>query len=181
MAVSLFLMAAGLILALTAVTAVYFLLYKRRINRALRSDAAHAHAMWPPSKILVTSALLLLSVAVVVSYFVGYKTAYDRLEAGTAAPQAETFYGEIIEITGSPETGNAITIQGLDINDPRYRGEFSFAVYGETMIEWQGMPLEFSDLEPGDRVSVTFDGEMTASSPTVLPHVLRIQLLDDAK
>ena len=66
------------------------------------------------------------------------------------------------------------------MNDRNYRGTFSFAVYGETSIEWHGTPLDFEALEVGDCISITFTGPMTESSPAVLVHVERIQLLDDA-
>ncbi len=121
--------------------------------------------------------VLLLSVATVAAWFAGYQTTYRRLED---AGRQETFYAEITRITGTPEEGNAVTVQGLAVNDRNYRGTFSFAVYGETSIEWHGTPLDFEALEVGDRISITFTGPVTESSPAALAHVERIQLLDDA-
>ena len=37
------------------------------------------------------------------------------------------------------------------------------------------------ELEAGDTVSITFAGGIQESSPAVIEHVVRIQLLDDAK
>ena len=65
------------------------------------------------------------------------------------------------------------------MNDINYRGEFSFSVFGETSLEWHNTPLDFSELEAGDIISVTYRGEIQEKSPAVINEVLRIQLLDD--
>lgn len=180
MAVSLFIVFLAVLLTLVLITAVYFLLYKRRINRTLLTGSTAGRAMSPPHTILVLASLALLILAVVVSYFIGYKTAYDRMESAGPSALPETFYAEILRITGTQEEGNAMQIQGSCENDARYRGLFSLSVYGETAIEWQGAPLAMEQLEPGDRIAVTFSGEISPSAPAVLEHVVRIQLLDDA-
>ena len=177
MVISLFWIILSIIIILLVMITAYFLLYRQRINRALR-EGGSPRPLAPPHRVLVLAALALLAAAVVVSYFAGYKTAYDRMENAGPTAWPETFYAEITGITGSPEVGNAVTVQGLDVNDARYRGTFSFAVYGETALERQGQPLGFSDLEIGDLVSVTFQGEPTPGEPAVLAHVVRVQLLE---
>ena len=157
----------------------YLLLYRRRANRVLSGGAA-GRPMRPPHTAAAALAVLVLSAAVAASYFAGYKAAYDRMEAGSSAPVPETFYGEITDISGTPEAGNAVTVRGLAVNDPRYRGNFSFAVYGETSIERQGRPASFADLDEGDAVAVTFTGAPEPSDPAVLAHVVRVQILEDA-
>ena len=175
----------GLLFIFAAVVAVYYLIYKRDLNRALRAGQRKRTAMAPPYQVSLAAALLILAAAVGISYFVGYKTAYDRMEGADLPPsqweEQQTFYAEIREITGTPEEGNSVTVQGLSVNDINYRGTFSFAVFGETRIEWRGEPLGFEELEAGDTVSITFAGGIQESSPAVIEHVVRIQLLDDAK
>lgn len=177
MVISLFWIILSIIITLLVMITAYFLLYRRRINRALQ-EGGSPRPLAPPHRVLVLAALVLLAAAVVISYFVGYKTAYDRMENAGPAAWPETFYAEITGITGSPEAGTSVTVQGLAVNDARYRGAFSFAVYGETALERQGQPLDFSDLEIGDLVAVTFRGEPTSGEPAVLAHVVRVQLLE---
>ena len=179
MAVSLFLVLLAALAVLALACGGYLLLYRRRANRALAGRAA-GRPMGPPHAAAALLAVLVLSAAVVASYFAGYKTAYDRMEAGGTAALPETFYGEITNISGTPEDGNAVTVRGLEVNDPRYRGDFVFALYGETAIERQGRTANFAELKEGATVAVTFTGAPEASDPAVLAHVIRVQILDGA-
>lgn len=178
----LILLAAALILA--ALAAAYFILYRRRINRALPPGKERHSVLPPPHRVLAgLAALLFLLLAIAVSYFTGYQTAYHRIESDIppqqAADASQTFYAEITQITGTLEEGNSVHVKGLAVNDINYRGEFSFSIYGETSLEWRGTTLTFDQLEPGDTVALTFTGEVMESYPAILPHVTRIQLLDD--
>ena len=83
MVISLFWIILSIIITLLVMITAYFLLYRRRINRALR-EGGSPRPLAPPHRVLVLAALVLLAAAVVISYFVGYKTAYDRME--NAAP-----------------------------------------------------------------------------------------------
>lgn len=182
-----FLTILGAIIIFALIVAVYFQVYKKNINRSLQAEKQIMHVMVPPYKVLILAAILVLISTTIAGYFVGYKTAYDRMENGTPVQDTETFsipqtfYAEITAITGSLENGNAVHIRGLAVNDIHFRGDFSFSVFGETIIEWHETPLEFSDLEIGDIISVTFIGEIQETSPAIINHVVRIQLLDDAK
>lgn len=66
---------------------------------------------------------MILAAVAVGSYFIGYKTAYDRMEDGSARQTIlpQTFYGEITEISG-----DLLSIDGLDVNDINYRDAFTF-------------------------------------------------------
>ena len=71
----------------------------------------------------IIAVIVLVSVAVGF-YFVGYKTAYDRIEESPGSSSIpQTFYATITEING-----NNFTVEGLDINDINYRGAFTFSV-----------------------------------------------------
>ena len=60
----------------------------------------------------IIAVIVLVSVAVGF-YFVGYKTAYDRIEESPGSSSIpQTFYATITEING-----NNFTVEGLDIND----------------------------------------------------------------
>ena len=69
----------------------------------------------------------------------------------------------------------------MDVNDVNFRGEFVFAVDDATQITWRYEPLELSELEPGDRISLTFEGDVLETSPAQLEDVTWVQLLDDEK
>ena len=181
-----FVMVLGAIAIVTAVSAIYFQLYKRHVNRAVKEGKRTAHTMVSPFYVLLITAILVLAATTIISYFVGYKTAYDRMENAASSQDdggeswgQQTFYAEITEISGTLEDGNTVTVKGLSVNDINYRGEFSFSVFGETSLEWHNTPLDFSELEAGDIISVTYRGEIQEKSPAVINEVLRIQLLDD--
>lgn len=177
----------GAIIVVAAIVVIYFQLYKRNVNRAIKAGNETAHTMASPFCVLIITAILVLILTTIISYFVGYKTAYDRIE-NAVTPQYEaeeigpqTFYAEIIAISGTLENGNLVTVKGLSVNDVNYRGEFSFSVFGETSLEWHNTSLEFSELEIGDTISITFSEEIQETSPATISQVLKIQLLDDNK
>ena len=122
--------------------------------------------------------VLAILVVAVISFFVGYKVAYDRYENSLDqnAMDSQTFYAEIKEINDTN-----ILVGGLPVNDYNYRGEFSFTVQGETKLEWRGTELSVSELEVGDCVAVTYTGWITETDPAGIDKVVRIQLLDDEK
>lgn len=126
---------------------------------------------------ILLSVLVILAVAVI-SFFVGYKVAYDRSENSLNQNETlpQTFYAEIKEINDSN-----ILVEGLSVNDYNYRGEFSFQVQDETKLEWRGTQLSVSELEVGDLVAITFMGGITETYPAGIDDVVRIQLLDDEK
>ena len=79
-----------------------------------------------------------------------------------------------------------ITIRGkrlriLAVNDINFRGRFHFQVEEDTELLWRYEALPLSDLDPGDRISITFTGPVAESDPAGLSDVVRIQLLDDEK
>ena len=82
-------MVMGAIAIITAVSAIYFQLYKRHVNRAVKEGKRTAHTMFSPFYVLLITAILVLAATTIISYFVGYKTAYDRMEnAATSQDEA---------------------------------------------------------------------------------------------
>lgn len=120
--------------------------------------------------------LFLIAIAIT-SYFIGYKTAYNRVEenSGTVIiPQ--TFYAEITDISDE-----LFTVDGLDINDINYRGAFTFSVYEETSLVWRGTEMQIEEFDVGDIISVSFVGYVQESYPGHILDVVQVQLLDDEK
>ena len=119
--------------------------------------------------------LLCCSAAVAgVFYFVGYKAAYDHIEASAPAPLPQTFYATITDIRG-----DVLAVTGMEVNDINFRQEFSFVIVEETKITWRYTEIALEDLEVGDHISITFTGAILESYPGQIQHVDVIQLLDD--
>ena len=124
----------------------------------------------------IIAVIVLVSVAVGF-YFVGYKTAYDRIEESPGSQSIpQTFYATITEING-----NNFTVEGLDINDINYRGAFTFSVIAETELVWRGTEMQVEEFDIGDIISVSFTGLVQESYPGHILDVVRVQLLDDEK
>ncbi|HIW15814.1 MAG TPA: DUF3221 domain-containing protein [Firmicutes bacterium] len=119
---------------------------------------------------------ILMMLAIVGSYFLGYKTAYDRLEAGAGEALPQTFYATITE-----REGDHFAVEGLSVNDINFRGEFTFTITPDTSLIWRGETLPAEELQVGDRVAVTFDGTVQEVYPAVLTGVLQVQLLEDER
>lgn len=125
-----------------------------------------------PLKIIL---LITISCAIfTLAYFIGYKTAYDRIENTGINVYPQTFYAVIKE-----NNDGHMLVEGLDVNDINFRGEFTFTVLPETELTWRYTPVSLSDFDPGDTVSVTFTGEIMESYPAQIADVVKIQLLDD--
>ncbi|OUO29362.1 DUF3221 domain-containing protein [Lachnoclostridium sp. An298] len=107
-------------------------------------------------------------------FVIGYKTAYDRIEAATTTLESQTFYASISDIRDS-----TLSVQGMDVNDINFRGDFVLNIVEETKIVWRYTELSFEDLDVGDKIAVTFSGDVLESSPAQITQVEQIQLLDD--
>lgn len=89
---------------------------------------------------------------------------------------SQTFYAEIKNINGAN-----LLVDGLDVNDINYRGEFSFKIDEETKLEWRNTTIDISDFDEGDNISITFEGSIQETYPAKISDVVKIQLLDDEK
>lgn len=133
---------------------------------------------------IILSIIVIMFVAIV-SYFIGYKKAYDDYERDLDNHKVSynTFYATItdIEDTGLTIDDTAITVKGLDINDINFRGNFKFIITEATEIEWRYTNIDASELEIGDNISIIFTGGIQETDPAKIDDVLKIQLLDDEK
>lgn len=129
-------------------------------------------------KIILVIFIILISL--VIGYFIGYKRSYDKIESASQTTSyttnQQTFYAKIKEIND-----NSILVQGLSINDINHRGEFIFSIIEETELVWRGTEIKLYDLDIGDNISITFNGEILDSYPAQIKDVTKIQLLDDEK
>ena len=100
-------------------------------------------------------------------FYIGYRTAEPAIIT-------QTFYATISEITE-----DTVTVTGMDVNDINFRGEFVFGIEKETEIIWRYTDIAFSDLDTGDKIAITFAGEIMETYPMQITQVEQIQLLDD--
>ena len=113
--------------------------------------------------------LLTLLAAALLAFLAGRVSAPSQ-------PLGQTFYASVDQINGS-----SLAVTGLEVNDINHRGEFTFSVEKDTVLEWRHAPLTLAELEPGDTISVTYTGAVLESYPAQLQDVVRVQLLDDEK
>ncbi len=128
--------------------------------------------------IYLISIIICIAIVVSASFYIGYKTAYNRIENSEKFGRRQTFYATVSDVS-STETVKGMRVKGIDANDINFRGEFTFLVEKETKIVWRNTYITFEDLDVGDMVSITFYGEILETYPAQISHVEQIQLLDD--
>lgn len=120
-------------------------------------------------------ALVLVVLAAAAGLFGGYRWGASSAEPGMEEP-AQTFYAAVTEVRGS-----GLLVQGLEVNDINHRGAFTVPVDDATRITWRYEDMDFSELRPGQTVSITYRGGVQETDPAGLTDVTWIQLLDDEK
>ena len=123
-------------------------------------------------KFIVAAAFVIVAAAAgVAGFFIGRGGADAE---GGQIPESQTFYAAVEEINGA-----SFLVEGLSVNDINFRGAFEFTVDENTVLQWRYTPLEATQLEPGDNISITFTGEILETYPGQIRDVIKIQLLDD--
>ena len=89
--------------------------------------------------------------------------------------QSTTFYATVESVDSA-----GLLVKGLEINDINHRGEFVLSVDENTAVTWRGTPLTTADLAMGNRVSITYGGEVQETYPAGITKVIRIDLLEDS-
>lgn len=126
-------------------------------------------------RISLILALVLVVLAAGAGLFGGYHWGASSAEPETEEP-TQTFYATITEVSDS-----SLLVEGLEVNDINHRGAFTVPVDSSTRITWRYEAMDFSELKPGQTVSVTYSGAVMESDPAGLTDVTWIQLLDDEK
>ena len=169
-----FLPALAVTALLIVTVVVYFQVYKRNKKKALETNAGTHASPTPWDKTAILLTIVVFIVGIVISYFMGYKAAYDAYEESlsqTSNFDIHTYYAEITEIDS-----NSLLVKGISLNDEDYRSEFRYDVLEGTILEWHNTPISLSDLNEGDLISITLVVDLTGTTD-----VFKIQLLDDEK
>lgn len=121
-------------------------------------------------------ALKILCLIIAFAVTAGASFALGRITADTLAVPSVTFYATIDDISG-----NHLTVSGLEVNDINTRGQFTFSIDEDTVLEWRYTALTADELDAGDTIAVTYTGYVLETYPARLEKILKIQLLDDEK
>ncbi|MBQ8379947.1 MAG: DUF4362 domain-containing protein [Clostridia bacterium] len=84
------------------------------------------------------------------------------------------FYAEVKEVYD-----NKILVDGLDVNNINFQGEFEVPILESTTIKYNGETIELTNLKVGDKISVIFDGEILETYPAVVKKVREIELFSE--
>lgn len=123
---------------------------------------------------LLAGALILLLGGGTGGFFLGKAQTLKQQQHIVDARDCTTIYAVISDIRG-----DSVTVQGLDVNDINGRGAFSFTLSDKTDISWHHTKLAASALQQGNRIAVTYTGEVLESEPAQLSQVVKLEVLDD--
>ena len=146
--------------------------------------------------ILVLVGLTVFSVYLF-NQFSTYKNAYLKamdivISMSTSGRYPDCFYATIEDISTNQSLNgqSIIKVKGLDINEKRYRGEFTFGITLDNIgdnfkIEHNGEEVPFSSLKTGQTIAV-YDYSNTSSKAYTenteegyLSSVYKVSILDD--
>ena len=127
-------------------------------------------------KILI---IVVIMISLVVGFFIGqkYGPIPDIVETRIVG---QTFYATVENLI-QKEDGIYITVQGLDINESKYRESFSFKV-DNPFVSWGENQINILNLKKGTNISITFDGTVikaTDTNPAQINGIMQIRELDD--
>ena len=96
-------------------------------------------------------ALKILCLIIAFAVTAGASFALGRITADTSSVPSVTFYATIDDISG-----NHLTVSGLEVNDINTRGQFTFSIDEDTVLEWRYTALTADELDAGDTIAVTY-------------------------
>ncbi|MCM3716237.1 hypothetical protein [Halalkalibacter oceani] len=167
-----FLALVAILMIVAATVAVYFQVYKRHINKALAATEGKRTSMVPPNKVAIGMTIIVLLIGILISYFAGYVNAYKDYEEDVwvlAHSDIQTFYAEVKEVGEK-----SLMVDGISLNDEKYRGEFHYDIWEEVSIYRQDNAIPLSDLSEGDLVSITLLTDRTG-----ITNIFKIEQLAD--
>ena len=118
-------------------------------------------------------------ISLVVGFFIGQqcKSIPDTVENQMIG---QTFYATV-ENLEQKEDGVYVTVQGLNINESKYRGTFFFKA-NSAFVGWKDTQINILNLKKKTNISITFDGAVTKNTNTNLEEIngiIQIRVLED--
>lgn len=164
-----FLLILGMVFLLIILCVIYYRIYKRKINMALDGTADLHRPMPSPFNVAVILTVIFLLFAILMSFVIGFGMGYRSLDDDDKQIDVHAFYAEVQEIGTK-----TITVKGIQLNDEKYRDEFTFQLYDGLMIEWHEQSISLEDLKEGDLVSI-----ILITDAGGIEDIFKICLLDD--
>jgi len=165
---------ASLILLLIFIVSIviYFQIYKRHINKALKRNNEKRSALTPPYKITIIMSVFILLMGILISYFAGYTNAYKNYEKTLwefKPTDVETFYAQITEIDN-----DSIEVEGIELNKEEFQGTLNYDFFEEQITIYQNDDvIDLPELSNGDLVSITLLTDRSGSTD-----IFKIELLE---
>lgn len=146
--------------------------YKRKINESLADTQKKRKAMPAPFNVAIMLLIAFLIFAIFISFAIGFGIGYRSLDdepENQYEGQIESFYAKVVNVDEY-----SITVKGIDLNEKDFRGEFTYDLPEEIIIEWRDEIILLSDLEKDDMVSIILMKDMSG-----VEYIYKIQLLKD--
>lgn len=127
------------------------------------------------TKIIISTVTLVLVAA---TFFLLGRLTANKDYSWLPSVSGQTFYAKILKVDG-----NYFHVEGLEVNDINHRGEFTFTITEDTVLEWHNTKLLITDqdFDAGDLIAITYSGEVMETYPAGLTNVDKITLLDDKR
>lgn len=127
---------------------------------------------------IIIALLLMMCVAFLIGAVIGEIKNVRDLEVVVDVDdnKSKTFYATIKE-----KNGNLLLVDGIDSNDAKFIGEFEIALDETIQITWRTETIDISELDEGDTIAITFNGEILERYPAAVTELVKIQLIDGKK
>ncbi|MDO4155586.1 MAG: DUF3221 domain-containing protein [Oscillospiraceae bacterium] len=105
-------------------------------------------------------------------FLLGWETAPDAATSSLSWEQCDTIYVKILE-----KQDNYFHVEGLSVNDINGQGEYTFSLEENVKLLWRGTEITAADLQVGDNLAITYNGEVLETYPAQFTQVLQIKKL----
>lgn len=160
----LFLAAIAILLTLCA---LYFHLYKRRINAALHTPD-RPRPLPAPFHVAAILAVVFLALSIVLSFLTGFGVAYRAMDDPEGEIDVTAFYARVAEVGGE-----TLVVEGLPLNRPEFRGTQTLQLYPGLPVLWHSQVVDTAQLQPGNSVCVILLTDVTG-----IEEIFKIEILN---
>lgn len=136
------------VVILWALCALYFHLYKRRINAALHTPD-RPRPIPAPFHVAAILTVVLLVLSIVLSFLAGFGIAYRTMDDPDGEIDVTAFYAQVAEV--GAET---LVVEGLPTNRPEFRSMQTLQLYPGLPVLRHGQVVDAAQLQPGDSVCI---------------------------
>ena len=155
------------VVILSVLCALYFYLYKRRINAALHTPD-RPRPLPAPFHVAAILAVLLLVLSVVLSFLAGFGVAYRTMDDPEGEIDVTAFYAQVAEVGGE-----TLVVEGLPVNRPEFRSTQTLQLYPELPVLRNGQIVDATQLQPGDSVCIILLTDVTG-----IEEIFKIEVLN---